>query len=115
MESAADRAVSQSVTNALTTAGVPAHTIQNIHVRSLNGRVTLTGHVSTQAEKDQIENQVKETPGVRTVIDQLRVGAGQGAESSGTSGLENSPSSSSSSTSGNTGTGTSPSTTTPQR
>jgi len=72
----ADQAVTQSITNSLMTAGgVSAQTLTNIHVRTMNGRVILTGQVNTQTEKQNIETQVRQTPGVRMVINQLRVGA----------------------------------------
>jgi len=65
--------ISQSVTNALMTAGVSSQTLTNIHVRAMNGRVILTGQVNSQTEKQRIETQVKQTPGVQTVINQLRI------------------------------------------
>jgi osmotically-inducible protein OsmY len=81
-ETEADRSISQSVTNALMTAGISSQTLGNIHVRANNGRVILTGQVNSQSEKQRIEAQVKQTPGVQTVINQLRVGNETGGASS---------------------------------
>lgn len=46
---------------------------KNVKVMSLNGKVTLTGTVSTQAQKDNMEEQVKKVPGVTSVDNQLEV------------------------------------------
>jgi len=71
--SPADQMMSQSITNALMTAGISSQSMANIHVRALNGAVILTGQVNSQNEKQRVETQIKQTPGVRTVINQLRV------------------------------------------
>jgi hypothetical protein len=73
-----DSALTQSVTNSLSASGISADTLSNIHVRSMNGRVILSGKVASQFQKDQIEKQVKKVPGVQSVNDLLRV---QGAQS----------------------------------
>jgi osmotically-inducible protein OsmY len=81
---AADQAITQSVTNALMAAGIPARELSNIHVRANNGKVILSGQVPDMSARDRIEKQVKQTPGVQTVINQLRVRAGAGQSSLGT-------------------------------
>jgi broad specificity polyphosphatase/5'/3'-nucleotidase SurE len=79
-----DRTLSQSVTNSLMTAGIPSQTLQNIHIRAMNGRVILTGPVSSQDEKQRIETQVKQIPGVQAVSNLLRVQSGTGTSSQST-------------------------------
>jgi hypothetical protein len=79
----ADHLLTQSVTNSLVTAGLPAQTLNNVHVRSMNGRVTLTGQVNNPTEKQQIETQVRQIPGVRMVDNRLQVGAGTDATGTG--------------------------------
>jgi len=86
MMSPADRAISQSVTNSLMTAGVSSQTLTNIHVRAMNGTVILTGQVGTQTEKQRVETQAQQTPGVRSVINQLRI-AGSTPSSAGDTGI----------------------------
>ncbi len=82
-----DMMITQSVTNSLASAGIAT---QNIRVHTVNGRVILSGQVNSQAEKDRVENQIKEIPGVKSVIDQLRVQGGastlQGNENQGAQG-----------------------------
>jgi len=98
--SAADQAISQSVNNALRTAGVT--TPANFNVRTMNGLVFLTGQANSQAEKEQIETQVRQTPGVRTVVNQLTVGPNSSPSGTGTS----TPGGSTGAPEGSTGTGT---------
>jgi len=82
--SGGDNALTQSVTNSLATAGISPQTLNNVHVRTFNGRVILTGQVDNQNDRQQIETQVRQIPGVRMVINQLRVAGGDAA---GTGGL----------------------------
>jgi osmotically-inducible protein OsmY len=75
---AADQAITQSVTNALMASEIPPEELSNVHVRASNGKIILSGQVPDTAARDRIEKQVKQTPGVQTVINQLRVRAGAG-------------------------------------
>jgi len=70
------------------TAGISSQTLGNIHVRANSGRVILTGQVNSQSEKQRIEQQVKQTPGVQTVINQLRVRNEQGGGASSGAGTQ---------------------------
>jgi hypothetical protein len=72
-ENSAERAISQSVTDALVAAGIPGRALNDIHVRTLDGDVILRGQVLTQAEKEFIEETAKRLPGVRSVHNHLRV------------------------------------------
>ena len=70
---ATDQALSQGVTNSLMNAGISAQDLMNVHVRSINGRIVLTGRVADDATKQKIEQQIKQIPGVKNVTDLLRV------------------------------------------
>lgn len=72
----ADQAITQSVTNSLAAAGITTQTMNRIQVHAVNGRVILMGDVSSQTERQTIEARARQTPGVRTVINQLRVAVG---------------------------------------
>jgi hypothetical protein len=54
-------------------AGISAQDLMNVHVRSINGRIVLTGRVASDATKQKIEQQIKQIPGVKNVTDLLRV------------------------------------------
>jgi len=82
-----------------------AQTLNNVHVRAMNGRVILTGQVESQTEKQKIESQVRQTPGVRMVINQLRVGSAADATGTGGLGTGTGNSGVGTGTSGNTGAG----------
>src|SRR5438270_13403724 len=46
----------------------------NVSINEQNGTVTLTGVASSESEKMQIENAVKNTPGVVMVYDYMTIG-----------------------------------------
>lgn len=46
---------------------------QNLHIDSSNGRATLRGSVSSEAEKTEIEQRVRNLPGVKSVQNDLEV------------------------------------------
>lgn len=70
---AMEQVITQSVTNAFVTAGIPSETLANVNVRTTNGRVILSGQVKTLQEKEQLEMEARNIPGVKTVISQLRI------------------------------------------
>jgi len=72
-EKTGDAAITQKVRSALRT-GPNAAQDTNVRVSTTNGKVTLRGSVSSQAEKDRIENEVKALQGVQSVDNQLRAG-----------------------------------------
>ncbi len=54
-------------------AGIPLRTLNYIKVRTMNGRVILSGQIDGLDEKQRLELVAGRTPGVKTVISQLMV------------------------------------------
>jgi osmotically-inducible protein OsmY len=74
-----DQALTSSVKASLQTGvgSISSDTLKNIQVTTSSGRVTLKGTVNSDAEKQEIEKQIKQLPGVQSVDNQLTVGQGQ--------------------------------------
>jgi osmotically-inducible protein OsmY len=76
-----DQAITRSVKASLQTGvgSISSDMLKKIDVSASNGRVTLKGSVNSDTEKQQIEKQVKQIPGVQSVDNQLKVGPEPGA------------------------------------
>jgi hypothetical protein len=70
---ALEQAITQSVTNAYVKAGIRSATLANVNVRTTTGRVILSGQVKTRGEKERLEAEARNIPGVKAVISQLRI------------------------------------------
>lgn len=71
-----DQQITDAVRNAIAAEpGTP--TAQQVQVNVQNGVVTLRGNVSTMEEKQELEQQVRDIPGVVRVENQLQVAQGQ--------------------------------------
>ena len=69
-----DAQVEANVLKAL--AGAQDLAAQSINTTTVYGTVTLSGSVSTEAQRDQAEQLAANAPGVQKVVDELTVGAG---------------------------------------
>jgi hyperosmotically inducible periplasmic protein len=69
-----DRALAQRVEQILKEDAALAPAAQKIRVHASNGQVTLTGSVSSQEEKKELENKAQQVAGVTQVNNQLTVG-----------------------------------------
>lgn len=74
----ADRALAQSVQQALSQDPSLAPAAQNIQVRANNGEVTLQGSVSSEQEKADIGAKAQQVAGVTRVNNQLEVTSASG-------------------------------------
>lgn len=71
-----DARLSKSVERKLAAESIPKGTVT---VGSRDRVVTISGTLATPAAKDQALRAARETPGVRSVVDELRVATGPGA------------------------------------
>lgn len=92
--SESDKRLNTQIRQALNTDASLAGVGQNVQLSTQNGKVTLRGSVSSEAEKKQIEQKVKQMSEVDNVDNQLQV-ASSGSSSSMHSPSSNSPSTSS--------------------
>jgi len=73
--SASDQTLTASIQSSLQAGigNISADRLKNIEVNAANGRVTLKGNVASESEKQEIENHVKQLPGVQAVDNQIQV------------------------------------------
>jgi hyperosmotically inducible periplasmic protein len=72
-ENDADRAITQSVRQAITSDSSLSTDARNVKIISQDGNVTLRGPVKSEKEKQDIEAKAKQVAGVKKVDNQLEV------------------------------------------
>lgn len=75
-ENEIDRAITQAIRNALITNGLLSNRAKQITIETVNGNVTLRGHVDSYEEKSRVVEIVTLINNVQSVKDRLEVAGG---------------------------------------